>query len=83
MSNPHIASLFIDVYSINDVEESDPDSLYYATANTTDELRSMLIDAMGRVNLEFLFNDADMRHAVYNLRNDDDVVIAVAYIGTE
>ncbi|WP_094361408.1 hypothetical protein [Mycobacterium marinum] len=72
---------FIDVYSINDAEDSDPDPIYYAIANTTDELRAGLIDALGNVHLELLFNDADAGQDVYNVRNADNDVIAVAYIG--
>ncbi len=72
---------FIDVYSITDAEESDPDSMYYATANTTDELHARLIDALGDVTLDLLFNDADMGHDVYNVRNAHDDVIAIAYVG--
>jgi len=68
----------IDVYAITDDENSDPDSMYYATANTTDELRARLIDAMGDVTLEFLFADDDDK--VYNVRNADNDVIAVAHI---
>lgn len=77
----NIAPAFIDVYSINDADDSDPDSIYYATANTIDELRSRLIDAMGNVTLDFLFTDDDMHHDVYNVCNADNDVIAVAYIG--
>lgn len=77
----NVAPAFIDVYSINDADDSDPDSLYYATANTTDELHSGLIDAIGSVPLDFLFTDDDMQHDVYNVCNTDNDVIAVAYIG--
>jgi hypothetical protein len=74
--------LVIDVYSINDVEESDPDPMYYHTANTVDELRMGLIDAIAYdVTLTFLFHDDAMHHDVYHVRNADDVVIAVVYIG--
>ncbi|MGV0695854.1 hypothetical protein [Mycobacterium paraintracellulare] len=77
----NIAPAFIDVYAINDADDSDPDSIYYASANTTAELRSGLIDAMGNVTLDFLFTDDDTGHDVYNVRNADNNVIAVAYIG--
>lgn len=77
----NIAPAFIDVYSINDDDDSDPDSVYYATANTIDELCSHLIDAMGNVTLDFLFTDDDMGHDVYDVCNADNDVIAVAYIG--
>ncbi|GAB4957652.1 hypothetical protein MAHJHV54_48520 [Mycobacterium avium subsp. hominissuis] len=40
----NIAPAFIDVYSINDDDDSDPDSIYYATANTIDELWGLLHD---------------------------------------
>lgn len=35
----------------------------------------------GDVTLEPLFHDADMGHDVYNVRNADNDVIAIAYVG--
>jgi hypothetical protein len=74
---------YLDVYAINDDDESDADSILYTTAHDTDTLRRALIDAMGNVTLDFLFHDDLMHNDAYNVRNADDDVIAVAYIGNE
>ncbi|WP_407559297.1 hypothetical protein [Mycobacterium paraintracellulare] len=76
-----MTTTFIELYDITDADDCDPDPIYYATAADADALRSGLIDAMGDVTLELLFNDADMGHDVYNVRNADNDVIAVAYVG--
>ena len=73
---------YIDVYAITDDDESDPDAMFYATADDTDALRRALIDAMGDVTLEHLFHDDLMRYDAYNVCNADDEPVAVAYIGT-
>ncbi|ORV40216.1 hypothetical protein [Mycobacterium conspicuum] len=81
MTTTNNAPVFIDVYALDDSDASDPDPIYYATANNVDELQSDLIDAMGDVTLEFLFADADTN--VYNVRNADNVLIAIARMGTD
>jgi hypothetical protein len=63
---------FLDVYSINDAEESDPDPIYEGDMTG-------LIDLMGNVTLDLLFHDDDMNHDVFNVLNAEGVVIAVAY----
>ncbi|MES3639880.1 hypothetical protein Q9Q75_25710 [Mycobacterium intracellulare] len=72
---------FIELYDLTDADDCDPDPIYYATADADDKLRSGLVDAMGDLTLELLFNDADMGHDVHNVRNADNDVIAIAYVG--
>lgn len=64
----------IDVYAITDAEESDPDPIYCGD-------RVGLTDVLGDVTLDLLFHDDDMNHDVFDVRNADGVVIAVAYAG--
>jgi hypothetical protein len=62
----------LDVYSINDAEDSDPDPIYEGDM-------AGLIALMGNVSLDHLFHDDDMNHDVFNVLDADGVVVAVAY----
>ncbi|KEF98367.1 hypothetical protein K883_01370 [Mycobacterium sp. TKK-01-0059] len=62
----------LEIYSINDAEDSDPDPIYEGDDDG-------MIRAFGDVSLDFLFHDDDMGTNVYNVVRADGVVIAVAY----
>lgn len=62
----------LDVYSINDANDSDPDPIYEGDMTG-------LIAMMGNVTLDHLFHDDDMNHDVFNVLDANGAVVAVAY----
>jgi hypothetical protein len=77
------AALFVEVYSIHDDEESDPDPIFYGTGNNIEELRLCLGNAITNddVTLTLLFHDDDVNHDVYRVCDAYDVPIAIAIMG--